>query len=67
VVDRILPSDASLIVVMATVPRGGAQDCPDNPETSFLLELPEPLGDRLLVDGSEIPPRDATVCHLFAC
>ena len=67
VVDRILPSDTSLIVVMATVPRGGAQECPDNPETSFLLELSEPLGDRLLLDGSEIPPRDAPACHRFAC
>ena len=67
VVDRILPSDDSLIVVMATVPRDGEQECPDNPETPFLLELPEPLGNRSLLDGSEIPPRDATACHRFAC
>jgi hypothetical protein len=66
-VDRILPGDSSVIVVIATVPRGGAQDCQNNPETPFLLELPEPLGDRVLLDGYSIPPRDATECHRFAC
>jgi len=66
-VDRIIPGDSGVIVVMATEPRGGAQDCPDNPETPFLLELPEPLGDRALLDGYSIPPRDATECHRFAC
>ena len=56
-----------MVVVIGTVPRGGAQECPDNPETPFLLALPEPLGDRVLLDGYSIPPRDATECHRFAC
>ena len=66
-VERIIPGDSSVIVVMATAPRDDAQACPDNPETPFLLELPEPLGDRALLDGYSIPPRDATECHRFAC
>jgi hypothetical protein len=66
-VERIVPGDSSVIVVMATAPRDGAQECPDNPETPFLLELPEPLGDRALLDGYSIPPRDARECHPFAC
>lgn len=66
-VDRIVPGDSSVIVVIATAPRGGDHECPGNPETPFLLELPEPLGDRALLDGYSIPPRDATECHRFAC
>lgn len=66
-VERVVADERSVIVVMATVPRGGAQDCPDNPETPFILELPEPLGERVLMDGYSIPPRDARECHRFAC
>lgn len=69
---RILPptitlSAESVTVVMTVRPRGGAQNCPMNPETPFLLVLPEPLGDRSLLDGSEIPPRDATGCPEIMC
>jgi len=66
-VDRIIPGDSSVIVVIATAPRGGDHECPDNPETPFLLQLPEPLGDRALLDAYSLPPRDATECHRFAC
>ena len=58
----ITTSVQSVTVVMTVRPRGGGQECPSNPETPFLLMLPEPLGERSLLDGSEIPPRDATVC-----
>jgi hypothetical protein len=59
---RIVLGDQAVTVVFAVRPRGGDQDCPSNPETPHLLVLPEPLGDRTLLDGSEIPPRDATQC-----
>jgi hypothetical protein len=36
-------------------------------ETPYLLELSEPLGDRMLLDGAEVPPRDATTCHARVC
>jgi|GEM_PF-1168681 len=52
----------SVTVVFAVRPRGGAQDCPSNPETPYVMVLDEPLGDRVLLDGSEVPPRDATEC-----
>lgn len=52
----------SVTVVFAVRPRGGGQDCPSNPETPYTLVLDEPLGDRVLLDGSEVPPRDATQC-----
>jgi hypothetical protein len=64
---RILPphlvlGEGSVLVIVTIRARGGGQDCQSNPETPFLLELPEPLGHRLLLDGSEVPPRDATTC-----
>jgi hypothetical protein len=59
---RIILSDDAVTVVVAVRPREGEQDCQSNPETPHLLVLPEPLGERALLDGSEIPPRDATTC-----
>jgi hypothetical protein len=58
----IVAGDETMTVVFAVRPRGGAHTCPSNPETPFLLELPEPLGERTLLDGSSVPPRDATIC-----
>lgn len=49
-------------VVFAVRPRAGGHDCPSNPETPFRMVLDEPLGDRALMDGSSVPPRDATTC-----
>ena len=62
VVASIDESDDSVTVTFAVRPRGGGQECPSNPETPFVLELPAPLGDRVLQDGSSVPPRDATLC-----
>lgn len=62
VVSAIEVEDDAVSVTLAVRPRGGAQACPSNPETPFVVDLPEPLGDRRLLDGSSIPPRDATVC-----
>ena len=62
VVAAIDEDDESVTVTLAVRPRGGAQECPSNPETPFVLELPEPLGDRALLDGSSVPARDATAC-----
>ena len=50
--------DAILVTVwVRQVP--GPQACPDNPAFPLEITLPEPLGERRLLDGSEIPPRDA--------
>ncbi len=59
---EIVLSESAVSVVFAVRPRPGGQDCPSNPETPHLLSLPEPLGERTLLDESEIPPRDATQC-----
>ncbi len=67
VVASIDEDDDAVTVVIAVRPRLGGQECPSNPETPFLLELAEPLGDRDLLDGSSVPPRDATVCPDIVC
>ena len=39
----------------------GVQDCQGNPDIATLIQLPDPIGERKLLDDSEIPPRDASV------
>lgn len=51
--------DALLITVWVRTLAGG-RDCQGNPEFPLEIQLAEPLGERRLLDGSEIPPRDAT-------
>lgn len=54
---RISSSDAAIVVVFAAVPlEGDMFTCPGNPSTRVTFELPEPLGDRLLLDGAFFPP-----------
>lgn len=45
-------------VAIATVRREGGQDCQGNPNTPFTLELPEPLGERRLIDVGVYPERE---------
>jgi hypothetical protein len=50
------PTDAAVIVTVAVVPRPGDHTCQSNPPTPFVLDLPEPLGARALLDGGVEPP-----------
>ena len=59
---QVIVGDDAITVVFAVRPREGDRECPSNPETPHLLILPDPLGNRTLLDGSVIPPRDATKC-----
>lgn len=48
---------ADEVVITFTVeplPPGG-QDCPGNPSTPYAVQLREPLGDRVLLDGHYVP------------
>lgn len=58
----LVPTAESVTVLLGVVPRPGDHECPGNPETPFTLVLPEPLGDRVLLDGSSVPARDPTAC-----
>lgn len=54
---RIVSSDTAVIVVFVAVPlEGDAFTCPGNPSTRVTFVLPEPLGDRQLLDGAFFPP-----------
>jgi hypothetical protein len=63
----LVPAADTVTVIIAVVPRPGGHDCPGNPATPFTLSLPEPLGDRVILDGSEVPPRDAALCPARIC
>ena len=63
----IAPAAGTITVIFTVVPRQGDHECPGNPDTPYTLELADPLGDRVLLDGSEVPPRDATLCPARLC
>jgi hypothetical protein len=52
-------TDTTVTVTYAIRRKVDGQDCPSNPPFAVGLKLPEPLGKRALLDGSELPPRDA--------
>lgn len=58
---QVFSSADAILVTVWVVRRPGGQDCQGNPPFAIEIELTEPLGDRKLLDGSEVPPRDATV------
>ena len=53
-------TDTTVTVTYAIRHKVGGQDCQGNAPFALTLKLPEPLGKRALLDGSETPPRDAT-------
>jgi hypothetical protein len=59
----IIKLDAASITVTYRVRgrQGTGQDCQGNPTTPIELTLPEPLGNRTLLDGGSDPPRDASI------
>ena len=60
-VTSLQETGSTVEVVIAVSPRRGDQTCPSNPPTPFTVDLDEPLGDRLLLDASTVPPRPITV------
>lgn len=55
---EIVKSEGMLLVIFATRPRPGGQDCQGNPSTRTTVDLGEPLGNRRLLDGGRFPPAD---------
>jgi hypothetical protein len=66
--DRIIGPDievsADSVVVTFRVRTllGIGQTCPSNPPTRVAVRLPEPLGDRVLLDGGREPPGEPPIC-----
>jgi hypothetical protein len=55
-------SDGTVMVTFGVVPLGGAQECQGNPPTAGTVQLPEPLGERRLLDGGREPPAEPPTC-----
>jgi hypothetical protein len=53
-------TDTTVTVTYAIRHKVGGQDCQANAPFALTVKLPEPLGKRTLLDGNEMPPRDAT-------
>ena len=52
------PEQVRIIFAVQPLPAGGIQTCPAPPPTPYEVHLTERLGERALVDGSTVPPRD---------
>jgi hypothetical protein len=46
----------AVVITFRVEQRGGSQDCQGNPDTPYVLDLQEPVGDRQLLDGGRRPP-----------
>ena len=55
---RLTETESTVEFVLGVAPRGGAQACPQNPQTPFVIELDEPLGARSIVDAGLVPARE---------
>ncbi|MBM7817629.1 hypothetical protein JOE63_000106 [Cellulosimicrobium cellulans] len=53
--------DDAIAVTVGVEPRTGVADCPSNPPTPFVVELDEPLGDRVVLDASVHPAREVVL------
>jgi hypothetical protein len=61
ILDPVIDADEDRIVVTFLIEQvQGAATCPSNPPTPAALDLGEPLGDRVLLDGGVDPPREPT-------
>lgn len=47
-------------LVIGVEPKEGAQQCPSNPATPVSIDLPEPIGDRVVVDAAVFPSKRVT-------
>lgn len=53
---EVTPDEVRVAIGVAT--QEGAHTCPGHPPTPYTLELPEPLGDRPLMDATVYPERE---------
>ena len=65
--DRIYGPDVqtsavAVVVTFRVRPLSGYQRCQSNPATPISVRLPQPLGDRPLLDGGREPPQEPPPC-----
>ena len=56
VVPVVIGDDSNLTITVLVESVAGFAECPSNPDFPIEVDLDEPLGNRALFDGSEIPP-----------
>jgi hypothetical protein len=57
----VLDGGSEVLVTFAVRPLDlGAATCQSNPPTRVKVDLGAPLGDRILLDGGSLSPRDPT-------
>jgi len=56
----VLPGDQAITIALLVRNVPGGADCPGNPEFPIVIQLAEPLGSRVLFDGSTTPPTART-------
>lgn len=52
----IQSTGTTVVITIGVRPLAGFQTCPGPPGTPATMRLPEPLGDRTLLDGGHVPP-----------
>ena len=57
-----LSADSIVVTFRVDPVSGSAVACPGNPPTPVTVRLPEPLGDRALLDGGRMPPQEPPTC-----
>jgi hypothetical protein len=58
---EIAYTPSSVAVTIGVRRSTGDHSCPGNPAVPLTVALPEPLGDRTLLDGSRLPPHPPTI------
>lgn len=51
---EVVMTETAVLIAFAATAQAGFQTCPGNPEQAAVFDLPEPLGDRELVDGMAV-------------
>lgn len=54
----VVETDTSVTIYFTSEPPQGAQTCQGNPSIDRVVELKQPLGTRLVLDGFSYPPRE---------
>lgn len=59
----VAETDKSVTLYWTSEPPSGDQDCQGNPSIDRVVELKQPLGTRLVLDGFSYPPRELRTRH----
>ncbi len=69
VIPVVVTHGSGITITILVEPVRGDATCPSNPEFEVVVDLEESIGNRVLLDGSEVPPalRQGIASTSFAC